>query len=767
IAAAEHREQPACASHDASITRDEWGIAHVRGHTDADAIFGMMYAQAEDDFNRIETNYLVSLGRLGEAEGESALWQDLRQRLFIDSDTLQAYFARSPEWLRKLMRAWAAGLNCYLATHPQVRPRVITRFEPWMALSFSEGSIGGDIERVPLSQLEAFYSGKKLAMTAGERGLSLREPQGSNGFAIAPSHTKNGHALLLINPHTSFFFRSELQVTSSEGLNAYGAATWGQFFIYQGFNERAGWMHTSSGADNVDEFAETIVTDSGGKHSYRYGQELRPVETKVVTLAYKGAHGVIARRSFTTYATHHGPIVREADGKWIAFALINEPVAALQQSFLRTKSSDYARFIEVAQLKANSSNNTLFADSQGVVAYLHPQFMPIRNDRYDYRKPVDGSDPATDWQGLHDLDSLPRVVTPANGWVMNVNNWPWTAAGANSPKASNFPRYMDQAGENARGIQAQRVLSARKDFTLQTLIAAAYDSYLTAFARLVPSVLTAYDALPQDDSLRAKLAGPVDLLRGWNYRWSLDSQPTSLAVFFGEALWSTAAEPAQAAGLSQWDYMTDRTTPAQKLAALAQAADRLTQDFGSWRVPWGEINRFQRNDGAIVQKFDDAKPSTPAPFTSAQWGSLASFGARRYPGTRRYYGTSGNSFVAAVEFGPSVRALAVSIGGASGRPESKHFVDQVQRYMNGDLRPVYFYPKDLQGHTEGSYRPGEKSDDCAACDLERGLRNGERRRRRPLCGVVDISCQRAASQAASSETKPDMRSNRSAAGRDR
>jgi acyl-homoserine-lactone acylase len=290
---------------------------------------------------------------------------------------------------------------------------------------------------------------------------------------------------------------------------------------------------------------------------------------------------------------------------------------------------------------------------------------------------------------------------------MNVNNWPWTAAGADSPKAANFPRYMDQHGENPRGPQAQRVLSARNDFTLQTLLAAAFDTYLTAFARLTPSVVKAYDALPQNDPARAKLAGPVDLLRGWDYRWSLDSKATSLAVFFGEALWSTAAKPAQAAGLSTVDYMVDRTTPAQKLAALAQATDRLTQDFGSWHVPWSEINRFQRNDGAIVQTFDDAKPSTPVPFASAEWGSLAAFGAKRYPGTKRFYGTYGNSFVAAVEFGTSVRALAVSIGGASGHAESKHFTDQVQRYAAGNLRPVYFYPKDLEGHIERSYRPGE------------------------------------------------------------
>jgi acyl-homoserine-lactone acylase len=690
-----------------TITRDDWGVAHIQGPTDADAVFGMIYAQAEDDFNRMETNYLVSLGRLAEAEGEGAIWQDLRQRLFVDPEVLKADYAKSPAWLRKLMDAWADGLNYYLATHPDVHPRVITHFEPWMALSFSEGSIGGDIERVPLTQLEAFYGKQKLAMTEAEKGLLFKEPKGSNGVAIAPSHTRDGHALLLINPHTSFFFRSEQQVTSGEGLNVYGAATWGQFFIYQGFNAKAGWMHTSSGVDNVDEFAETIVTTVPGKPFYHYGSDTRPVTVKKITLSYRTADGGQAQRSFTTYATHHGPIVREADGKWIAFALMNRPLEALEQSFLRTKTQDYASFLKIAALQANSSNNTLFADAKGEIAFLMPQFMPVRDNRFDYRKPVDGSDPATDWKGLHSLDSLPHVLTPRNGWAFNSNNWPWTAAGADSPKAAEFPRYFDQAGESPRGIHALRVLNARSDFTPDTLIAAAFDSYLPAFARLVPGLVAAWDKLPAGDPQKAKLAGPVALLKGWDDRWGADSTATSLAVFWGEALWAPSAQPAKDAGISVWDWMADRATDAQRLHALAAAADRLTQDFGSWQVKWGEINRFQRNDGAIVQKFDDAKPSIPVPFTSAQWGSLASFGAKRWPGTKRYYGTSGNSFVATVEFGPKVKAWAVTAGGESGHPDSKHFTDQAERYAGGKLRPVYFYPEDLKGHVERAYRPGE------------------------------------------------------------
>ncbi|MDE2410502.1 MAG: penicillin acylase family protein, partial [Sphingomonadales bacterium] len=393
----------------AEIKRDDWGIAHVHGKSDADAVFGMIYAQAEDDFNRIEMNYLTSLGRRAEADGEGLIWQDLRQRLWVDPQALRRQYGESPPWLKALMQAWAAGLNQYLADHPEVKPRVITHFEPWMALSFSEGSIGGDIESVQLTQLQAFYERRAIARTDAERGVVQREPLGSNGIVIAPSHSADGHALLLINPHTSFFFRSEQQVSSDQGLNAYGAATWGQFFIYQGFNAKAGWMHTSSGVDNIDEFAER-VTPAGRGFSYRYGKESRPVRVRPVTLAYRKADGTMGQRTFTTYATHHGPVVRSEGDKWIAVALMNRPVAALEQSFLRTKVSDIAGFRQVAALKANSSNNTLFADSKGEVAFFMPQFMPVRANRFDYTRPVDGSDPATDWHGLHALRTLPEVV---------------------------------------------------------------------------------------------------------------------------------------------------------------------------------------------------------------------------------------------------------------------------------------------------------------------------------------------------------------------
>ncbi len=679
-----------------TIVRDDWGIAHVHGATDADAVFGMAYAQAEDDFNRVETNYLNSLGWLAQAEGESAIYSDLRERLFIDTADLQAKYRTSPPWLRKLMVAWADGLNYYLQTHPSVHPLVITHFEPWMALSFTEGSIGGDIERVKLDQLQAFYGGGTVSVRppADDANLPIPDPGGSNGIAIAPKNTVDHHALLLINPHTSFYFRSELQMSSDEGLDAYGAVTWGQFFIYQGFNPHAGWMHTSTGADVVDQFEETIVRRNG-RPFYQYGSELRPVTVSTVVIPYRLPDGTMAKKSFTVYHTHHGPIVASANGKWIAEALMNRPVRALEQSYLRTKATDFASFRKISELAANSSNNTIFADDHGEIAYMHPQFIPRRDDRFDYTKPVDGSNPATDWRGVLSLDEEPHSLNPAVGWVFNTNDWPYSTAGPDSPKREDFPRYMDTAGENARGAHAAMLLTGRHDFTLERLRAAAFDSHLPFFAALIPSLVRAYDAAPQHD---AKLAGPIAALRTWNDEWGPDSIPTSLAVFWAESLARAARSVDQAKLLA--------TPPQQKLASLSVAVDRLTADFGTWRTPWGNINRFQRLNDDITAHYNDDAPSIPVPFVSGIWGSLAAFYAAPGPNTKRRYGNAGNSFVAVVEFGPHVRAVAVTAGGESGHPGSAHFDDEAVRYSTGHLRTVYFYPEQLIGHTERTYHPG-------------------------------------------------------------
>lgn len=712
-----------------TIVRDDWGIAHVHGKTDADAVFGMIYAQCEDDFSRVEMNYLVSLGRVAEAEGESQIWQDLRQRLFIDPEDLKRDYAESPVWLRRLMDAWADGLNFYLAQHPEVKPRVITHWEPWMALSFTEGSIGGDIERVNLKALQAQYDGAGAAGSASEAKLSEpagtlladagevnwplqpdeAEPSGSNGFAIAPSNTVNHHALLLINPHTSFFFRSELQMSSDEELNAYGAVTWGQIFVYQGFNDRAGWMHTSSNVDAIDEYLETVVPESPGKNGdyrYRYGTELRPFGKKQVTLRYKTAAGV-KERSFTTYFNHHGPVIRSEGERWVTLRLMNRPIKALEQSYLRTKARTYSEYRKTMELDANSSNNTIFADADGDIAYWHGNFIPKRDMRFDFTQPVDGSDPATDWKELMTLEEIPHLLNPRSGYLENVNNWPWSGSGESSLKQADFPPYVEQGTETARGVHAVRVLEGHKDFTVDRLLTAAFDSYLPWFATTVPSLLKAWDALPEGSPQKSKLREQIADLRSWDFRWSAESVPTSLAVYWGQAVLIPVTADVRRAHVPSEEFVRQHMAGETMLEALETASDKLTKDFGTWQTPWGTINRFQRVNDDIVPHFDDSQPSLPVPFTSSLWGSLASFGARTYPGTKRMYGTSGNSFVAVVEFGDKVRARAITAGGESGDRRSKHFDDEAARYISGNLREVYFYGDQLKGHTERTYHPGE------------------------------------------------------------
>jgi len=692
-----------------TITRDDWGIAHVHGKSDADAVFGTEYAQAEDDFTRVEMNYLNALGRTAEALGQEAIWRDLRMRLLENDDSLKAMYAASPEWLRALMDASADGLNYYLYTHPQVTPRVIKRFEPWMALSFTEGSIGWDIERVDPRGLQAFYGSAgtpgSASQPSGDGAGADAMPGGSNGIAIAPRNAKDHHALLYINPHTSFYFRSELQMSSDAGLDAYGAVTWGQFFVYQGFNATAGWMHTSSGVDNIDEFRETVVTRDG-KPWYVHGADTLPMVSRAVTIRWRADTGTAAR-TFTVWYTRHGPIVRRAGDKWVSVSLMYDPEHALIQSYTRTKAKDYAEFRQIMELHTNSSNNTVFADAEGNIAYFHSNYIPRRDTSFDWTKPVDGSDPRTDYHGLLSVNETPHLLNPASGWLYNSNNWPWSAAGPSSPKRRDFPKYVETGTEESpRGYHALKVLPEHHGYTMASLTATAFDSWLPAFARMVPPLLRDYDRLARADTLRQRLRDEIGALRRWNFRWDTSSVATSVAVFWGTLVERDVFREARQAGLSPETYVVEKAAPAVRLEALAAAADSLTKDYGGWNTPWGAINRFQRLDDSIAPHFDDARPSIPVGFTYSGWGSLASFAARPYPNTVKWYGNSGNSFVAVVEFGDSVRAMAVTAGGESGDPASKHFDDEAERYATGQLRPVYFYPSQLAGHTERVYHPG-------------------------------------------------------------
>jgi len=741
-----------------TIIRDDFGVPHVYGKSDADAVFGMLYAQCEDDFNRVERNYIWAIGRLAEVEGEKELYSDLRAHLFMTEEEAKANYENSPDWLKKLCDAFADGVNFYLKTHPEVKPKLLTRFEPWFPMYFSEGSIGGDIESISTEKIKAFYGEKEglgsntdwhsvlsegwSSLVSGSAGstdwqsmLPDDEPRGSNGFALSGKMTASGNAMLLINPHTSFYFRPEVHVVSEEGLNVYGAVTWGQFFVYQGFNEKTGWMHTSSYADVMDEFVET-VTEEKGQYFYKYGDEKRPIIAKQVTLKYKEGNEM-KQRKFPIYRTHHGPITHKITAKdaapiiphpsslipenpsslpeksgqaipeyWVSTAMMWDPVKALTQSFTRTKLSNHGQFREMMDIRTNSSNNTVFADAEGNIAYYHGNFVPKRDTSFDFTKPVDGSNPATDWQGLHEVDECIVVANPPNGWLQNCNSTPFTCAGEYSPKPEDYPVYMRLPAENFRGIHAVRLLQERKDFTLEKLIETAYDPYLPGFEQLVPGLVKAFDEADSQGNDKM-LAPAIEVLRSWDYRTSAESVAMSLAHYYGSLYDKEGIDPEGFEGMERINRFGTHSPPTERLGIFKKAVQQLTADFGKWDVPWGEINRFQRITGDIEQPFDDSKPSLPCGLASGKWGALASYGARQFKGTKRIYGTSGNSFVAVVEFGEKVKAKSLLAGGQSGDPKSPHFYDQAQRYVDVQFKDVAFYREDVERRAVRRYKPGE------------------------------------------------------------
>lgn len=702
-----------------TIIRDNWGVPHIYGKTDADVVFGLLYAQCEENFPQVEENNLEMLGRLSEVGGEAQLYDDLKMKMIYDTVAAINDYKKSPEWLKKLLEAAADGTNFYLYKHPEVKPEVLHYFKPWYALLRTNGSISAtQTGGITIRDMRNLYAVNDNTTSFIEKQIPFYEmdPTGSNGFAVAPSKTESKNSILYINPHVTFYYRSEVQVTSDEGLDAYGAVTWGTFFVFQGFNEHCGWMHTSSYADVADLFTEKVVK-KGDSLFTQYDDKLISVKTKQITVAYKKGNEIL-QKTFTTYYTIHGPVMGSRNGQWLSLRENNRSLTALMQSWLRTKAKGFEDFKKVMDYRSNSSDNTVFADDKGNIAYWHGNFIPKRNSKYDYSEPVDGSISATDWHGLHSLDEMVHVYNPQSGFIENCNSTPFTVSGSSSPKREDYPKYMAPDGQNYRAINAVRLLSAAHNLTIEKMIhEIGYSHYLSAFEILLPPLFKAYDELPAMDAQKNNLKEAIELIRAWNRNSSENSVASTIAIEWAYHILQKASPPASTYDISdaerQMNSAVANTTPQEKLKLLEETLNDLQKRFGSWKTVWGEDNRYQRpadarlNDPFGQGKFDDSKPSLPVGLAAATWGSIPSFATRRFPNTNRRYGVSGNSFIACVEFGKKVKAKSVITGGQSFDPNSKHYTDQAQMYIDGNFKDVLFYKEDVLKHVERQYHPGE------------------------------------------------------------
>jgi acyl-homoserine-lactone acylase len=692
-----------------TITRDNWGIPHISGNTDAGAVFGLLFAQCEDDFKRVELNYIEKLGRMAEVKGHDVLYDDLLLQLLIDTaDAKKDYNAAAP-WLKKLLNAYADGINYYLYKNPQVKPLMLHRFQPWYPLLWTDGSIGAiNTADISTAELKNFYSGDKKTAVAIAKDPD--QQTGSNGFAFGPSITASGNAILYINPHVTFYFRPEVQVTSKEGLNAYGAVTWGQFFVYQGFNEHCGWMHTSNNVDVADLYEEKIITKNN-RLFYEYDHLLKPVRQKKMILRFT-ENGVVKIKNITAFFTQHGPVMAMRNNKWISLKSFNRSAISLQQSWLRTKAKGFEDYKKVMDLKANTSNNTVYADDKGNIAYWHGNFIPVRDKKLNWALPVDGSTSATEWKGLHEQKDIVHLFNPPNGWLQNCNSTPFSVASVNSPKKENYPAYMAPDGENFRGVNAVRILGRENKYTVDKVIATGYDTYLSAFEILVPALIQSFEKnIASWDTTYNQLKEPIAVLKNWDYHSGEQSVATTLAIEWAQKLDKSIQKIYTDEGETDQVQSTKNfaatASPEQLLPALEKVITELNLKFGNWQIPWGTINRFQRITDDIPDQYNDSLPSLPMGFASALWGQIPSYNSKYFAGNKKRYGVSGNSFICAVEFGKKIIAKSLLAGGESGDPSSVHFKDQAEMYTHGQFKEVLFYPEDVAKHIEKKYHPGE------------------------------------------------------------
>jgi acyl-homoserine lactone acylase PvdQ len=713
-------------------------VPHVFSETDEGAVFGMAWALAEDDWPLIEENYLRALGRRAELAGEAALAGDWMARaLGIVPLSLAEYDAASPR-MRGLLDAFAAGMNRWLAGRPQTEIRVLERIEPWYPLALirfkyyqneflgyaglEDDWIGPILERSGAMAagptVATSGAGRGAAGSASEAGrgtagsvagsgaegaryeFSLEaqfdeyghRPRGSNQWAVAPARTADGHALLLINPHQSFVGvqrYAEIHLDSREGLRFSGLTVFGFLLPYMGHNERLGWAYTDNYADHSDLYGE-VFEDAASPLRYRYGGENRTAETWVDSIRVRSSDGMLTR-AFRFWRTHHGPIVGVADdGRPLAVKLARMDEGGWfdqWDAMIRARSLD-AWKAAVAQLRVPYMN-TMYADADGNIGYIYNSAVPRRNAGVDPSGILDGSDPATEWQGFHGLEELPQVWNPPTGWLMNTNSTPFTATADLPFGRANFPAYMvGSETDNARAVSSRRVLAGLRGVTFEAFAGLVWDSRLSEADVLVPALLSEWESMAPSAE-RAALAPVIARLRAWDRTADTASVETTWFVLSNERRVLAERAGGRRAG--------------GRVGALAEALRLLEEEWGTHEVAWGRLNRHQRPMPGEAAVLDASRPSLAVGGASGGLGSVFSFDAAPFGVAAPRLGRGGNSFVKVVSFGPEVRAASILNYGQSGDPAARHFFDQAALYARREFKPAWFGRAEVEANATRSY----------------------------------------------------------------
>ncbi|HST23388.1 MAG TPA: acylase [Blastocatellia bacterium] len=672
-----------------TIYRDVYGVPHVYGPTDASVVFGFVYAQAEDNFFQVEDNYIRALGRGTEVYGESLLLPTLVNRLLEITGLSEAEYRRANSRTRQICEAAADGLNYFLANHPEVKPRLITRFDPWQVLALFRF----DVYRVFVLPGSGFNPGEIRTATPEQ---TADPPVGSNAWAINGAKCATGRAMLLINPHVGFFtpvLFYEGHLHSDEGWNISGATFFGLPFPVIGHNEYLGWSHTVNFPDISDLYIETF-DDPHDRLAYRYGNEYRRATEWTEPIKIKSATGS-ETKLIKMRKTHHGPVVSMRGGKVLTMRIAKlEEGGQLDQWYAMSKARSFSEFKRAISRLAIPMFNTIYADVKGNIYYLYGGAVPRRSNKFDWSKPLDGSNPETEWKGYHTLDDLPGVLNPASGFIQSCNSSPFMTTSEGNPIKSDYPEYMTSEGDNARASRSRRILFTTKNFTFEEWSKAVFDTTVNEAETEIPLLINEWERLKQLDAVRAgKVADAISSLKLWNHLSTIESKPMTIFM-----LWLERVKKMEAAkNQDQW----------LRVRALEEALDELQKNYGTWQVPWGEINRIQRINVSKDQSFNDEQPSLPVAGAGWPVDMVFHFNALSIKGNKRRYGVGGNSFVSVVEFGPKVKAQSLLMFGQSGEQGSAHFFDQANLYSKQQFKTAWFTLPEIKAHAERIYHPGK------------------------------------------------------------
>jgi penicillin amidase len=690
---------PAAIAQSLTISRDHFGVPHISGPTDAHVVFGLAYARAEDHFSLIEDAVIEALGRQAEVKGESAVRDDYLVRAFRIPQLAQAEYRHLAPKIRVLADAYAAGLNFFLQTHPEEKPKRIDRFEPWHFLAVYRTSWDG------MARGQAGLEGEDVA--AYIRNLREKSRIGSNAWAISPRRSGNGKTYLVLNPHIPFDEPYEAHLKSGEGWNFYGELAYGENIIpVLGHNDDLAWSLTMNYPDIADAF--TMIFDHPSDSLlYRYGQGYRRAEYWKDTILIRTAEGMKSR-VFSFRRTIHGPLLGQVRDTGISYRLAPYEKGGLLEQFYRmSKAGSLAEFREALEIQALPAMNIMYADRYGNIFYIYDGMIPVRNEGLDWDRPVDGSVPENGWKGFHPVGELPQLLNPVSGYLQNCNSDPFHTTSSGNPAPAGFPRYMvAHESENARSERSRQLLDTLQEFSLESLGRAIMDTYVHDADRWLPLLFEEFGRLGRENRQQADpLREAVDSLRSWDRRAHVDSRAASLYFIFAEIvrhetftrIFGTPSPEIS----SRWPYTT----------YLEQAVRLLENDKGTWKVPWGVINRHQRLPDNGRHLVNPGVHSLPLPGGNSVTGIL--FCAYRDPVlldsivTRR--ADAGHSYVSVVELGDTVRARSVLPYGISRDPESPHYFDQAPLFVQGRFKDVLWHDEEIEKYLEARYHPGERS----------------------------------------------------------